>query len=226
MEPSFGKATPSGGGDSSPSTLRQDASPYNGRLSQVSVVPTNSVGKASTDAVLGPYSVTGRTGAGDQVLTGVESWRGDRRQAINDSKGDGQVNGAGGGLTNVETRKTSKNEERTAVKMWSSSSNIGKKRENSVHRRKVLSRGCFRCGDENHVIKDCPERRSEIHCICCNSKGHYARECNSNQAKGKEGACLRCGKFGHRRKECVTEEQHFEEIIETPVYGNTRKEAK
>ena len=77
-------------------------------------------------------------------------------------------------------------------------------------------KGCFHCGKDGHRVQECPDKLAGVLCVSCGVKGHYARNCETNRARGREGACFRCGQYGYQRKNCVTAEEDFNDIIEIP----------
>ena len=93
--------------------------------------------------------------------------------------------------------------------------------------RAVLSRAYFHCHKDGHVTLNCPKNLATIHCVCCGSKGHSARFCESNRARGREnGACFCCGKSGHRKKDCTTDENDFEDVIEVEKTNVSENDAE
>ncbi|XVF15918.1 hypothetical protein REPUB_Repub09cG0197900 [Reevesia pubescens] len=97
-------------------------------------------------------------------------------------------------------------------------------------RRNDNSRGCYNCGDLNHLARDCDNDTSNYSnndnynnasnvsggggggggsCYNCGEAGHFAKECrrDSGGAGGGgagAGKCYNCGKYGHFARECNT----------------------
>lgn len=78
-------------------------------------------------------------------------------------------------------------------------------------------KACFRCGNTNHISKDC---RVETYCSFCKIKGHTLKVCRKKKSQGK--FCATCKKANsHDTKDCysnqrlqvanVIEESTFEE---------------
>ena len=44
---------------------------------------------------------------------------------------------------------------------------------------KKRNKGCFNCGDENHLKRDCPKKANKIPkiCPCCHRGMHWAKSC-------------------------------------------------
>jgi len=61
-------------------------------------------------------------------------------------------------------------------------------------------RGCFKCGEEGHMSRQCPKGGgSSRSCFKCGEEGHMSREC----PKGGGGrGCFNCGEEGHMSREC------------------------
>eukprot|EP01001_Neometanema_parovale_P008328 NODE_4609_length_1040_cov_110.918212_g4406_i0.p1 GENE.NODE_4609_length_1040_cov_110.918212_g4406_i0~~NODE_4609_length_1040_cov_110.918212_g4406_i0.p1 ORF type:complete len:278 (+),score=43.07 NODE_4609_length_1040_cov_110.918212_g4406_i0:72-905(+) len=53
--------------------------------------------------------------------------------------------------------------------------------------------GCFGCGKEGHVYRECPDNA----CFNCGKEGHMSRECPDER-----GSCFTCGKEGHITRDC------------------------
>lgn len=63
-------------------------------------------------------------------------------------------------------------------------------------------RGCFKCGEDGHMSRECPQNSSGGNnaCFKCGQDGHKSRECPSSSG-GKRG-CFKCGEEGHMSREC------------------------
>ena len=67
---------------------------------------------------------------------------------------------------------------------------------------------CYNCGRDNHNLKDCRKRRSDVLpfavCFVCKETGHISRDCPKND-KGmysKGGGCFICESVRHKASEC------------------------
>ncbi|KAE8703831.1 Ferredoxin-NADP(+)-oxidoreductase 2 [Hibiscus syriacus] len=84
------------------------------------------------------------------------------------------------------------------------------------------SGGCYKCGDTNHLARDCNNNATSYDnndnydnagygsgdggsCYNCGEAGHFARDCRRNaggSAGGGPRKCYNCGKFGHFARDC------------------------
>ncbi|KAK4305821.1 hypothetical protein Pmani_022314 [Petrolisthes manimaculis] len=81
-------------------------------------------------------------------------------------------------------------------------------------------RGCFKCGEEGHMSRECPSADGfgsgggggggggKKGCFKCGEEGHMSRECPSADGFGSGGGgggkkgCFKCGEEGHQAREC------------------------
>ena len=49
----------------------------------------------------------------------------------------------------------------------------------------IKVKGCYRCGDEGHIVKNCPVSKEGLKCERCGKYGHRGKACRGR--KGKKG---------------------------------------
>ncbi|XP_077549226.1 uncharacterized protein LOC144162530 isoform X3 [Haemaphysalis longicornis] len=76
--------------------------------------------------------------------------------------------------------------------------------------RRTSGRACFKCNQEGHMSRECPNADSSNRsraCFKCGQEGHMSRECPNADSSGGGGrggsrACFKCGQEGHMSREC------------------------
>ncbi|KAH9383081.1 hypothetical protein HPB48_023811 [Haemaphysalis longicornis] len=73
------------------------------------------------------------------------------------------------------------------------------------------SRGCFNCGEDGHMSRDCPNPQQERRkgCFKCGEDGHMSRDCPQAGGEGGDSerprGCFKCQQEGHMAKDCTNE---------------------
>ncbi|ESO91203.1 hypothetical protein LOTGIDRAFT_72314, partial [Lottia gigantea] len=64
-------------------------------------------------------------------------------------------------------------------------------------------KGCFKCGEEGHMSRECPKGGGGGRgCFKCGEEGHMSRECPSGGGQSRGKGCFKCGEEGHMSREC------------------------
>jgi len=68
------------------------------------------------------------------------------------------------------------------------------------------SSGCFTCGKEGHMSRDCPSKKA-VECRICKQEGHMSRDC---PAKKTNTQCHSCGLEGHISRDCTAKKTNMQ----------------
>ncbi|XP_050411929.1 probable ATP-dependent RNA helicase vasa-like [Patella vulgata] len=81
----------------------------------------------------------------------------------------------------------------------------GSKGFGSTNGRSGGGSGCFKCGEEGHMSRECPSAGGQSRgkgCFKCGEEGHMSRECPSAGGQSRGKGCFKCGEEGHMSREC------------------------